>query len=233
MSKKSNNGYRQPPTRISGRSKSQNKYINLIYEFPVIIAEGDAGTGKTFPPSVIAIDMLDDPRYNVKSIQLVRPNQPLGKSIGYLKGDLYEKMAPWLIPFMDGFEYRLQKPMIRNLVNSEKIVPVPTEFLRGRTWNDCFVIVDEAQNLTYEEMKCILRRIGNGCRIVFCADLDQCDLKNKEESGMHLLYQIDDKAKEDGIRTPHCWINLEGSVRSDICQFYGDMIKAVENELQK
>lgn len=228
MSKRSNE-YRQPPARLTGRSKSQGKYINLIYEFPVVIAEGDAGTGKTFPPSVIAMDMLGDPRYNVQTIQLVRPNQPLGKSLGYLKGDLYEKMKPWMIPFMDGFEYRKDKNYIRNLVNMETIVPVPTEFLRGRTWNDCFVIVDEAQNLLYDEMKCILRRIGNGCRIVFCADLDQCDLKNPDDSGMHLLYQIDDLARESQTRVPHSWITLEGSVRSDICQFYGDMIKAVES----
>lgn len=216
------------PQKLIGRSQSQQRYINSINEFNMVVAEGDAGTGKTFPPSVIAVDMYNDPRSPVETIQLVRPNIELGDPIGFLKGDLYEKMTPWLVPFMDGFEYRLKKPDIRTMVNNEVIVPVPTAFLRGRTWNNCFVIVDEAQNLRYEEMKCILRRIGNDCKIVICADLDQCDLPDGEATGMKLLYDIDDVVIKNGYRAPYCWNDLEESVRSDVCQWFGEVIKEVE-----
>lgn len=215
---------------LVGRTAEQQKYISSIKNFDMVISEGDAGTGKTFPPSVLALDMLFDNRTPIQSIKLVRPNEELGNPIGFLKGDLYEKMAPWMVPFMDGFEHRITKNHIRDLVNNEKIEFVPTAYLRGRTWSNCFVIVDEAQNLKYEEMKCLLRRIGEDCKIVICSDLDQCDLRNPKESGMHLLYSIDDKIKEKELRAPYSWHVLEGSVRSDMCQFFGQLIKEVEGD---
>ena len=226
--KRSFNAY--SPQRITGKTPEQQRYINALYEFNMVVAEGDAGTGKTFPPSVIALDMLLNPKYPVESIKLVRPNVELGNPIGFLKGDLYEKMAPWMVPFMDGFEYRLNKPEIRDLVNRELIEFVPPAYLRGRTWNNCFVIIDEAQNLGYEEVKCILRRIGQDCRIAICADLDQCDLKDPTTSGIHLMYNIDSKAKELEARPPYSWHMLEGSVRSDMCEWFGQIIKEVESD---
>lgn len=229
-SDKSKRAAYNPPQKLSGKTSSQQKYINSLYEFDMIVVEGDAGTGKTFPPSVIAVDMLRDQRYNIDSIQLIRPNVPLGKTMGFLKGDLYEKAAPWMVPFMDGFLHRLQKTDVRNLVNQEVIEYIPTEYLRGRTWNNCFVIIDEAQNLEYEAMKCILRRIGVGCKLVICADLDQCDLKNPAQSGMQLLYDIDDYAITNELRRPYCWHALEGSVRSDLCEWFGTAIKEVEKQ---
>lgn len=217
------------PQKLTGKTPEQQKYINSIYEFNFIVAEGDAGTGKTFPPSVIALDMLNNPKYPVDKIVLVRPNVELGDPIGFLKGDLYEKMKPWMVPFMDGFEYRLNSNAIRNLVNDERIEFVPPAYLRGRTWNNCFVIVDEAQNLKYDAMKCFLRRIGQDCKVVVCADLDQCDLKNPNSSGMHLLYNIDETARSMDIRTPYSWHVLEGSVRSETCEWFGAMIREVES----
>ena len=218
------------PQKLTGKTSEQQRYINSIYEFNMVIAEGDAGTGKTFPPSVIALDMLLNPKYPVESIKLVRPNVELGPSLGFLKGDLYEKMQPWMVPFMDGFEYRMNKHDIRNLVNDERIEFVPPAYLRGRTWNNCFVIIDEAQNLEYDAMKCILRRIGNDCKLVICADLDQCDLPDTDKSGMHLLYAIDDLARKEEVNAPYCWHNLKGSVRSDTCEWFGNMIKEVEKK---
>jgi len=218
------------PQRLTGKTTEQQKYINAINEFSMVVAEGDAGTGKTFPPSVIALDMLLSKKHPVESIKLVRPNVELGPSLGFLKGDLYEKMQPWMVPFMDGFEHRLSKPEIRTLVNTEQIEFVPPAYLRGRTWNNCFVIIDEAQNLEYDAIKCILRRIGQDCKIVICADLDQCDLPDSTKSGMHLLYAIDNKAKELEARVPYSWHVLKGSVRSDMCEFFGQLIKEVEND---
>ena len=214
--------------KLTGKTPEQQRYINSLYEFNFVVAEGDAGTGKTFPPSVIALDMLLNPKYPVEKIVLVRPNVELGDPIGFLKGDLYEKMKPWMVPFMDGFEYRLDNNAIRNLVNSERIEFVPPAYLRGRTWNNCFVIVDEAQNLKYDAMKCLLRRIGQDCKIAVCADLDQCDLKNPNSSALHLLYSIDNLARDTDILTPYSWHVLEGSVWSETCEWFGTMIKEVE-----
>lgn len=228
--------------KLKGKNPEQQKLINLIYEMKVVIATGPQGTGKTFPASVIAWDMLTSPHYSemIKSITLVRPNEPLGSTLGFMKGDLYEKYKHWLAPVEDGILWRMEggksditsrikaKNTYKDLINSEIITPTPVEHLRGRTWNNTFVIIDEAQNLSREAMGCILGRIGEDCRVVFCGDLDQVDLKNPYDSGLMMLEEIHAYARDNDLRAPHAWVDLETTVRSHECDWYTNAIKQID-----
>jgi len=228
--------------RLKGKNPEQQKLINLIYEMKMVVATGPQGTGKTFPASVVAWDMFTSPHYSksITNITLVRPNEPLGTTLGFMKGDLYEKYKYWLAPIEEGILWRMEegktdirasikaKTHYRDLINSEIITPVPVEHLRGRTWNNRFVIVDEAQNLTREAMACVLGRIGEDCRIVICGDIDQCDLKNPLDSGLRMLKEIKDFCAQEDERMPFSWVELETTVRSHECDWFTTKIKQID-----
>lgn len=199
---------------IKGLNPLQEKYINSIRNHTITVCTGVAGSGKTFLPSQIAIDMFDDPSTAIENIVLVRPNVSLGPSIGFLKGDKLEKMRPWLVPVEGPIVERVGRAKYEYLVGAERIDFLPVEYARGRTFNNSFVIIDEAQNLGVEAMKALLTRVGRDCKVIICGDIQQCDLdKGKNSSGLAFLQELHEE-----FVVPYNWIDFNSydyCVRSD------------------
>lgn len=190
------------------KNPEQKSYINAIKNSTVVVCTGKPGTGKTFIPAVLAAQELYKHKSPFERVVLIRPNEPLGKSLGMLPGDLKEKLEPWLVPIKDGIVWAIGKYGYEGLFKDERIQFVAVEHVRGRTFNNCFVIVDEAQNITPEAMAAILTRIGEDCRMIICGDIAQKDLRGN--SGLKMLMDI--KEKYDYLPFKH--IELEDNVRS-------------------
>lgn len=190
------------------KNSEQKSYINAIKNHTVVVCTGKPGTGKTFVPSVLAAQELAKHNSPYKRVVLIRPNEPLGKSLGMLPGDLKEKLEPWLIPIKDGIVWSIGKYGYEGLFKDERIQFVAVEHVRGRTFNNCFVIVDEAQNITKDAMAAILTRIGEDCKMIICGDIAQKDLKGG--SGLKMLMDI----KEKYEYVPFKHIELTENVRS-------------------
>lgn len=199
----------QPTAKeLKPKNADQKHYISTIRNFTVTVGIGEAGTGKTFIPSVLAAQELATPGSVYEKFILVRPNEPLGKSLGMLPGDLNEKMAPWLEPIADGFKWALGERSYQGLVERKAIQYLAIEHARGRTFNNSYVIVDEAQNISVEAMKCILTRVGQDCKLVICGDVAQKDIKS--DSGLQLIMDIYDQYEH----VPFSLVELHDNVRS-------------------
>lgn len=159
---------------IEALNNNQSDYLSALYNKEIIFAIGPAGTGKTYIASSFAAEQLYYKRIN--KIILTRPNVEAGPSLGYLPGSLDEKYYPYLVPYLDTFYDKLGKPFTDACVSSKQIEPIPIGFLRGRSFRDCVVIIDEAQNTTPAQMKLILSRIGQNCKIIIDGDTTQKDI---------------------------------------------------------
>lgn len=204
---------------IKGKTPNQRKYINCIENHTATFAIGSSGTGKTYIAACKAADMLQDPRTGIERIILVREAEGPGAGIGFLKGTLEEKMGPWVSAILEPLAERFGKgpqgrAYVDNLVKNGTIEFLPTNYSRGRTWNNCFVIVDEIQNLDWESLKNLTLRIGKDCKVVFCGDIAQKDIKG--ESGLSVVQRLLDQ-----YHTPWQWVEftLEDCVRSDIVKY--------------
>lgn len=177
-----------PP--LKPMNELQKEYIHNIRTKDVNFAVGFAGSSKTYIPTVIASDML---RMNeIKKIYLVRPFVSDSKSAGYFAGDMLTKSKLWLAPILDTLYERLGRNNVDYYLEKGDIEPVPLELIKGRSFKDAFIIIDEAEDLTEKEfIKCITR-IGNNCKCVFAGDVRQVDIKG--DSGIQLGY---DMAKEN------------------------------------
>lgn len=193
---------------LTPKNAEQKSYINAIQNNTVTVATGKPGTGKTFIPAVLAAHELYKHNSSCENVILIRPNEPLGKSLGMLPGDLKEKLEPWLVPIKDGLTWALGKYGYEGLFKAEKIQFVAVEHVRGRTFNNSFVIVDEAQNISVEAMAAILTRIGLDCKMIICGDIAQKDIKG--DSGLKMLMDI----KENYNHIPFRHIELMENVRS-------------------
>lgn len=193
---------------LTAKNKEQKSYINMIRHHTVTVAIGDPGTGKTFIPSVLAAQELCDHKSVIEQVVLVRPNEPLGKSLGMLPGTLAEKLEPWLEPIADGMKWAIGDQAYKGYVERQKIKFLAIEHARGRTFNNSYVIVDEAQNISKEAMICLLTRVGMDCKLIICGDIAQKDIKG--DSGLAMLMDIYDKY--DNI--PFTAIELLENVRS-------------------
>lgn len=193
---------------LTAKNSEQKSYINTIKNTTVTVGIGDPGTGKTFIPSVLAAQELCDPRSDIEHIILVRPNEPLGKSLGMLPGTLAEKLEPWLEPIADGVKWAIGDYAYKGLVEREKIKFLAIEHARGRTFNNSYVIVDEAQNVTREAMICLLTRIGQNCKLIICGDIAQKDIKS--DSGLGMLIDLSNKYEN----VPFTLVELVENVRS-------------------
>jgi phosphate starvation-inducible PhoH-like protein len=158
----------------------QGEYLEAIKYNEVIFGIGSAGTGKTFIAASFAASELFHRR--VSKIYLTRPNIETGRGLGFLPGTLEEKYAPYLLPFDSIFTKALGKGFYEYALKSKDIEPTPLGFLRGTTFENCIVLVDEAQNCTKEEMKMLLTRIGKNCKMIFSGDSEQSDIGN--DSGL-------------------------------------------------
>lgn len=185
----SNNNYNNANTQpsSSGNSKItvqsvkplnfiQGAYLDAIKSNDIVFGIGSAGTGKTFIAASYAAEQLFYKR--IDKIILTRPNIETGRGLGFLPGTLEEKYAPYLLPFDAIFSHALGRGFYEYALKSKTIEPTPLGFLRGTTFEDCIVLVDEAQNCTREEMKMLLSRIGRNCKMIFSGDTEQADIPN-------------------------------------------------------
>lgn len=152
----------------------QGEYLEAIKHNDITFGIGSAGTGKTFIAASYAASELFHRR--VSKIYLTRPNVETGRGLGFLPGTLEEKYAPYLLPFDGIFTKALGKGFYEYALRSKDIEPTPLGFLRGTTFDNCIVLVDEAQNCTKEEMKMLLSRIGKNCKMIFSGDGEQSDI---------------------------------------------------------
>ena len=154
----------------------QGEYLRAIHENSIIFGIGSAGTGKTYIAATYAAGELFHRR--IKKIVLTRPNIETGRVLGFLPGTLEEKYAPYLEPFDQIFSNSLGRGFYEYALNKNQIIPKPLGFMRGTTFEDCIVLLDEAQNATRDEMKMILSRIGKNCKIIISGDHEQSDINN-------------------------------------------------------
>lgn len=210
---------------ITPKGLAQKKYIDAIRKYDIVFSIGPAGTGKTYLAMAMAVSSLT--KGDVNRIVLTRPAVEAGESLGFLPGDLYEKVNPYLRPLYDALHDMIRYEKASELIQKGAIEVAPLAFMRGRTLNDSFVILDEAQNTTSEQMKMFLTRLGFSSKAVITGDITQIDLPNAKVSGLveakNILQNI------EGIR--FVLFSKRDVVRHQLVQ---DIIKAYEDmELEK
>jgi phosphate starvation-inducible protein PhoH and related proteins len=178
---------------VRGRGANQQKYLHLIATHDINFGVGPAGTGKTFLAVAMAVEALNTAR--IQRIILVRPAVEAGEKLGFLPGDLSQKVDPYLRPLYDALYEMLGVDRVAKLLEKNVIEIAPLAYMRGRTLNDAFVILDEAQNTTIEQMKMFLTRLGFGSTAVVTGDLTQIDLPKHIKSGLRdaidVLHEVD------------------------------------------
>jgi phosphate starvation-inducible protein PhoH and related proteins len=177
-----------PKRTINPKSEGQAKYLTAIEENDIVVGIGPAGTGKTYLAVAMAVDALFKKR--VKRIVLARPAVEAGENLGFLPGDLQEKIDPYLRPLYDALEDMIPHDRLRRAMESRAIEIAPLAYMRGRTLQDAFVILDEAQNATTAQMKMFLTRLGLNSKAVITGDKTQIDLPRREDSGLVEVEQV-------------------------------------------
>ena len=167
---------------ITPKSRSQKNYIDAIRHHDIVFGIGPAGTGKTYLAMAMAVAALSSG--SVRRIILTRPAVEAGETLGFLPGDLAEKVDPYLRPLYDALNDMMRYEKVSALMQQGVIEVAPIAFMRGRTLNDAFIILDEAQNTTSEQMKMFLTRIGFNSKAVITGDITQIDLPNHRKSGL-------------------------------------------------
>jgi len=179
---------------INPKNKEQNYALDLLMDenIPVITLVGKAGCGKTLLAVAAGLEQVLEK--NLYSRMIVsRPIQPMGRDLGYLPGSLEEKMAPWLAPIQDNLEFLMQndKENLKIQMDSGKIQIEALTYIRGRSISNAFIIIDEAQNLTYHELKTIITRVGEGTKIILTGDIEQIDNAYIDETSNGLTYAVE------------------------------------------
>lgn len=167
---------------IKPRTKNQQKLVNEVNKNDVVFAIGPAGTGKTYTGVALAVRALK--RKEVKKIILARPAVEAGESLGFLPGDLKEKIDPYLRPLYDSLLDMIPPDKYLKYIENGTVEVIPLAFMRGRTLDNCFVILDEAQNATDTQLKMFLTRMGPNAKMVITGDLSQVDLPRHQQSGL-------------------------------------------------
>ena len=196
---------------ILPRNEKQGEYIKALHDSPQVIVFGPAGTGKTYVVSSYAAN-----EYHLKHINkivITRPHVAVGKDVGYLPGTLEEKCAPWALPVIDVLEGHLGKGVVETALKNGNIEVAPLALMRGRSFERSFVICDEAQNITLQELKMLVTRIGEDSKLVLNGDIQQSDLSH--QSGLSKIVHL---TKKHMLPIPVIEFGVEDIVRSDICK---------------
>ncbi len=204
---------------ITPKGLAQKQYVDAVRRHDMVFAIGPAGTGKTYLAMAMAVRALLDKE--VKRIVLTRPAVEAGERLGFLPGTLEEKVNPYLRPLYDALHDMLDYARVRRLMDQDAIEVAPLAFMRGRTLNDCFVILDEGQNTTGEQMKMFLTRLGFGSKAVINGDVTQSDLPSGTRSGLIQAVEILGHLEGLGV----CYFTEADVVRHPLVQ---DIIRAYD-----
>ncbi len=204
---------------IKARTANQIKLVKEIAKNDIVFALGPAGTGKTYTAVAVAVKALKNKE--IKRIILTRPAVEAGESLGFLPGDLKEKIDPYLRPLYDALDDMIPAEKLKQYLENRTIEVAPLAFMRGRTLDNCFVILDEAQNTTDLQIKMFLTRMGPSAKVIITGDLSQVDLPAKQTSGLLKATRILEKIK--GISM--VLLNVDDVVRHRLVK---EIIKAYE-----
>jgi len=186
--------------KIIAKNESQKKLINSIKNNEITICAGPAGTGKTFVAMAYALSLLRKTTNRFKKIYLVKSVTTLkGEEIGFLKEDIKEKIEPFMWSFYINMEKILSNATIKLLIENDIIRPFPLAYMRGASLDDCIIIADEMQNVTLDNSRTLLTRIGSNCKLILLGDMNQIDLKNKNESSLDVILEMFDEEDKIGV----------------------------------
>ena len=196
-------------------NEEQKQAKASILNSPITVLKGMAGSGKTLVATQVGLDLLF--RKEVDKIIITRPTVSK-ESIGFLPGDIREKMDPWLAPIYHNLYMLYNKEKVDKEIEKGTIEIVPFAFMRGRTFVDSFVIVDEAQNVTHTQMETVIGRLGVGSKMVICGDIAQIDLKDKRETGFSFLARLEEQV--EGFVTHSLQQNHRHNIVAPILKVY-------------
>jgi phosphate starvation-inducible PhoH-like protein len=212
---------------IAPRTINQKEYIDSIRKFDIVFGIGPAGTGKTYLAMAMAVSSLV--KNQVNRVVLARPAVEAGEHLGFLPGDLYEKINPYLRPLYDALHDMMDFENVSRLLEQGIIEVAPLAFMRGRTLNDSFVILDEAQNATREQMKMFLTRLGFSSKAVITGDVTQTDLPDGKASGL-----IEAKEILKGIKgVQFVYFSREDVIRHPLVQEIIDAYEKMEDKISR
>lgn len=196
-------------------NEEQKQAKKLILENPITVLKGMAGSGKTLVATQVALDLLFTKQ--VDKIIITRPTVSK-EDIGFLPGDIREKMDPWLAPIYHNLFMLYDEAKVRKEMENGNIEIVPFAFMRGRTFVDAFVIVDEAQNVTHSQMETVIGRLGRGSKMAICGDMAQIDLRDKRETGFSFLSRLEEHV--EGFVTHSLELNHRHNIVGPLLEVY-------------
>jgi len=204
------NSTAKPTSGLVPRTEKQAEFIDALKSSSQVLVLGPAGTGKTYVTATYAADLYTTKE--IDKIVITRPHVAVGKDIGFLPGTLEEKTYPWALPVLDVLEKHWGKGTLETAIKNGNVEMAPLALMRGRSFENSFIIVDESQNITTHELKMLLTRVGEGSTIVLNGDVQQSDLQ-----GTDGLTKIIHLAKKHMLPVPVVEFGIDDIIRSDIC----------------
>lgn len=213
--------------KLKPRTDNQKVYIRTIAENHITFCQGVAGSGKTHIAIGMALEYLLENK--VKKIIITRPVVESGEKIGYLPGTAEEKLHPYLLPLLDEVNHFISSSQYAGLKTNNKIEIVPLGLMRGRNFHDAFIVADECQNASYDQLKMLLTRLGNGSKMVLTGDVSQSDLNRHLQGGFYTMTNILNNVEGIGIS----YLDMTDIIRNPIIGKILGRLDSYENEQQK